>query len=354
MWRIGSVRAVAGQDLHDPVLAGELQLLDAFLLDLLFGREMRFAPGTPPAAARDHVLFVVAPELGIPVEQRLYQILVLFAPFDAPRRGKLVANMRQNGLSTRVPDVTSAGPARPATPARRQARACPGRPHRPRPAIAAAEPRDDAATRVVGRERPCTCAAGTPAPIGRRPRRRRRSPTPRVRGGERRGPERLVRRPPDEAVAVRSEGAPRRPRASGASSTAQTTRRRAPRRRPRRALRASSTAAIGRPPANAMPFASARPMRSPVNEPGPIDTASAVDVAPSRRRRARARRSTSAGSDAAVRPRASRSTTSATTSSSRATPTVAVHVAVSMPRTSRTVSPARADGCRCRRRTPSG
>ena len=45
------------------------------------------------------------------------------------------------------------------------------------------------------------------------------------------------------------------------------------------------TPTSGRPPAKASPLAKLRPMRSPVNDPGPIETATRVDVARARARR---------------------------------------------------------------------
>jgi len=66
-WR--SVGAVAGQDLHDPVLAGELELLQPLLLHLLFGRQVELLlEGAEPPLEVD-VLLVVAPELWLSLEQ---------------------------------------------------------------------------------------------------------------------------------------------------------------------------------------------------------------------------------------------------------------------------------------------
>jgi len=73
-------------------------------------------------------------------------------------------------------------------------------------------------------------------------------------------------------------------------------------------------------------------MRSPVNEPGPIDTAM-PSTSSSTSPASRSTRSTSSGSEA-VCERDSRCTPSARTAPARATPTAAVHVAVSSPRTS--------------------
>src|SRR5207249_11794554 len=59
-WRMGrSVRAVAGEDLHDPVLAGELQLLEPFLLHLLLGRQVELLlKGAEPPLEVDVLLAV--------------------------------------------------------------------------------------------------------------------------------------------------------------------------------------------------------------------------------------------------------------------------------------------------------
>src|SRR6266446_10608784 len=83
-WRMGSVGAVAGQDLHDPVLAGELELLQPLLLHLLFGRQVELLlEGAEPPLEVD-VLLVVAPELWLSLEQGLDERLVLFFHASAP------------------------------------------------------------------------------------------------------------------------------------------------------------------------------------------------------------------------------------------------------------------------------
>src|SRR5207245_2133466 len=231
-----AVGAVAGQDLHDLVLAGELELLEPLLLHLLLGRqvELLLEGSEPPLEVG--VLLVVAPELRLSLEQGPDQLLVLFFHASPPCSAvRADLNMPQNGLSTRP----------------RQLRV--------------------RRTDVDRLER---------AQVGR-----------------------LARREP-----------------RGAASASRS--------------RASSggTPTWGSPPATASPLASASPMRSPVNEPGPIDTAM-----PSTSSRAspasRSTRSTSSGSEA-VCERDSRCTPSARTAPSRATPTAAVHVAVSSPRTS--------------------
>src|SRR5258705_13371889 len=137
----GSMRAVASEDLHDAILPRQLELLDAFLLDLFLGGEVRTALKLRELPLERHVLFVELLELGVPAEQRLYQVLV-FSLHSAPSlTGKSVANMWQNGLSTRQSGMHSDGPgetisrrarARPARPGRRSVRGCPCRaPPRP-------------------------------------------------------------------------------------------------------------------------------------------------------------------------------------------------------------------------------
>src|SRR5207249_2162566 len=101
VWRMSSVRAMTRQDLHHTVLAGQLELLDSLLLDLFRRGEVRAPLKVRQLPLERHVLFVELPELGNPIEQRLYQFLV-FSLHSAPSlAGKSVANMRQNGLSTR-------------------------------------------------------------------------------------------------------------------------------------------------------------------------------------------------------------------------------------------------------------
>src|SRR5262249_51385789 len=80
-----------------------------------------------------------------------------------------------------------------------------------------------------------------------------------------------------------------------------------------------------------MPLASPRPIRSPVNDPGPIDTATpstAGMASPARPRTPSPR----PGSEATCE-RVAGAASSARTPSPRATPTAAVQVAVSSPRT---------------------
>src|SRR2546427_2533759 len=90
-WRMGrSVRAVAGEDLHDPVLAGELQLLEPFLLHLLLGRQVELLlKGAEPPLEVD-VLLVVVPELRLSLEQGPDERLVLF--FHASPRAERCAS----------------------------------------------------------------------------------------------------------------------------------------------------------------------------------------------------------------------------------------------------------------------
>src|SRR6266481_4930518 len=143
-WRMGLlVGAVAGQDLHDPVLAGELELLQPLLLHLLFGRQVELLlEGAEPPLEVD-VLLVVAPELRLSLEQGLDERLVLF--FHASPPCSAVTNdlnMLRNDLSTRarqlrVRQTDVDGLERPHVGrfARREPRG--------------AEPRDHAATRMV-------------------------------------------------------------------------------------------------------------------------------------------------------------------------------------------------------------
>src|SRR5207253_9600417 len=101
-WRMGSVGAVAGQDLHDLVLAGELELLEPLLLHLFLGRqvELLLEGSEPPLEVG--VLLVVAPELRLSLEQGPDQLLVLFFHASPPCSAvRAELNMPQNDLSTR-------------------------------------------------------------------------------------------------------------------------------------------------------------------------------------------------------------------------------------------------------------
>src|SRR5262249_54807944 len=93
------------------------------------------------------------------------------------------------------------------------------------------------------------------------------------------------------------------------------------------------TAATGSPPANATPFTNPSPMRSPVNDPGPMETASPSmsSIASPARARTRARRP--GGEPTWERDAVSDS--SARMMPLRTPPAVAVQVAVSSPRTIR-------------------
>src|SRR5262249_54515549 len=73
-----SVLAVAGQDLHDLVLTGELQLLEAFLLDLLVGRQVVLLLERTQLALEVDVFVVVPPEIRLALKQGPDQLLVLF------------------------------------------------------------------------------------------------------------------------------------------------------------------------------------------------------------------------------------------------------------------------------------
>src|SRR5262249_45913462 len=72
-------------------LAGELELLDAFLLDLFLGRQMHAPLEGPELLLEILVLLVEAPELWVPVEQRLDQLLVFrFHSTPSPRESAYV------------------------------------------------------------------------------------------------------------------------------------------------------------------------------------------------------------------------------------------------------------------------
>src|SRR5205809_6354474 len=103
-WRTGgSVGAVAGQDLHDPVLAGELELLQPLLLHLLFGRQVELLLESAEPPLEVDVFLVVAPELRLSLEQGLDERLVLFFHASPPCSAVTTdLNMLRNDLSTRA------------------------------------------------------------------------------------------------------------------------------------------------------------------------------------------------------------------------------------------------------------
>ena len=235
--------------------------------------------------------------------------------------------------------------------ARTPARAAPTSTPRP--------PASSARARAGRRRRRAGGAWRTAGATTRRAEARPDRPSPRVahqdacrRGSARRqrvGRERLVGARAARRVRPRRSGrAPRRPRPC-AHRARRTRSRPAPRRR-----RRASASSVGTPPAaarraNASPLATPSPMRSPVNEPGPIDTASASTSRDAEAGAARAR----ARSAAAAMPRASapsRSASSASDDARRATtpdgggPGRGVDPEDAAER----LSPARADGCRCR------
>src|SRR5204862_3367918 len=144
MWRMGLlVGAVAGQDLHDLVLAGELELLEPLLLHRFLGRqvELLLEGSEPPLEVG--VLLVVAPELRLSLEQGPDQRLVLFFHASPPCSAvRTDLNMPQNGLSTRPRQLRVRR-----TDVDRLERAQVGRLARREPR--GAEPRDDAAARMV-------------------------------------------------------------------------------------------------------------------------------------------------------------------------------------------------------------
>src|SRR5689334_13401284 len=78
MCRMRSLRPVAGQDLHDLVLPGELQLLEPLLLDLFLGRQVVLLLERAEAPLEVDVLLVVAPEVRLSLHQGPDQRLVLF------------------------------------------------------------------------------------------------------------------------------------------------------------------------------------------------------------------------------------------------------------------------------------
>src|SRR5437879_13023956 len=76
VWRIRSVWAVAVEDLHDLVLARELELLEALLLDLLLGGEVHLLLVGGEALLEIEVPLVVLAQVGLAVEELLVGALV--------------------------------------------------------------------------------------------------------------------------------------------------------------------------------------------------------------------------------------------------------------------------------------
>src|SRR6266576_1337728 len=77
VWRIRSVWSVAAEDLHDLVLARELELLEALLLDLLLGGVVHLLLVGGEALLEIEVLLVVLAKLGLAIQERLDELLVL-------------------------------------------------------------------------------------------------------------------------------------------------------------------------------------------------------------------------------------------------------------------------------------
>ena len=73
----GSVLAIPGQDLHHLVLPGELELLEALLLELLLGGQVVLLLVAVELPLQVRVFLVVAPELGLSLQQGLDQFLIL-------------------------------------------------------------------------------------------------------------------------------------------------------------------------------------------------------------------------------------------------------------------------------------
>ena len=82
------MRAVPGEDLHDLVLARELELLEALLLELFLGRQVELLLEDLQALFEVDVLLVVALELGLALKQGPDELLVLFLHRSSPARGE--------------------------------------------------------------------------------------------------------------------------------------------------------------------------------------------------------------------------------------------------------------------------
>src|SRR5581483_4803610 len=200
----GSVRAVARQDLHDLVLAGELQLLEALLLHLLLGREVELLLVQIQLPLQVRVLLVVLPELRLSLQEGLDELLVLFLHAYPPRQRSVDLSMPKFALS--IDEGARRGPcelgfrwtnvdglewSRIGALARGEA--------------TGTQPRHDAAARMVRRERTERGAPGERVPIhlggvADEDARRRQL------GGERLRPEHAVRPEPRERVVARRGG----------------------------------------------------------------------------------------------------------------------------------------------------
>src|SRR5262252_3775127 len=73
-----SVAPMAGEDLHDAILSGQLELLESLALDFLVRTQVHLVLITLELAFQVDVLVVVAPQVWLPFEQRLDEIDVLF------------------------------------------------------------------------------------------------------------------------------------------------------------------------------------------------------------------------------------------------------------------------------------
>src|SRR5262249_34958540 len=143
---------MAGEYLHDLVLARELELLEALLLHLLLGGEVELLLERLELSLEVVVLVVVVPQLRLTLEQGGDQLLVLSLHTKPPAgRRRREGNTSQNGLSPRGarrgrPRQLGLGRSHVDGLDRAQLGARPGR-QQPR-----AQPCNDATPRMIRRE----------------------------------------------------------------------------------------------------------------------------------------------------------------------------------------------------------
>jgi hypothetical protein len=93
---------VTVEDLHDPVLARELQLLDTLLFDFFFGSQMRLVLIPCELALELLVLFVMVLEIGVLFDERLDHLLFMLLHAANPPeefRGRSFVSDRLRGVN---------------------------------------------------------------------------------------------------------------------------------------------------------------------------------------------------------------------------------------------------------------
>jgi len=74
-------RPVAGENLHDAILTGQLDLLDSLLLEILFRCQNTFVLESCELSFEIDVFVVIPLQLRIPLDQGLYELFVFLVQF---------------------------------------------------------------------------------------------------------------------------------------------------------------------------------------------------------------------------------------------------------------------------------